>query len=187
MNVWMRGRSECLTAFQAASMSCAAVRARPQITGPSTAFAIAATASASPGEVIGNPASMMSTPSRASWWAISSFSCTFSEMPGDCSPSRSVVSKMYTLVRVLAVTSRWMFLRALWRASSCCLLLLVFSYSCCAVRAGPAACLFPPKGEEKKEPEQRQEQELLVETALRGRRLIERPSYYTLFGLASKR
>jgi hypothetical protein len=36
----------------------------------------------------------MSTPSRASWWAISSFSWTFSEMPGDCSPSRSVVSKM---------------------------------------------------------------------------------------------
>ena len=96
MNVWMRGRSECLIAFQAASMSCADVRARPQITGPSTAFAIAVTASKSPGEVIGKPASMMSTPRRASWCAISSFSCTFSEMPGDCSPSRSVVSKMNT-------------------------------------------------------------------------------------------
>ena len=55
MKVWMRGRSECLTAFQAASMSCADVRARPQITGPSTAFAIAVTASKSPGEVIGKP------------------------------------------------------------------------------------------------------------------------------------
>ena len=66
MKVWMRGRSECLTAFQAASMSCAEVRARPQMTGPSTAFAIAVTAWKSPGEVIGKPASMMSTPSRAS-------------------------------------------------------------------------------------------------------------------------
>ena len=74
MKVWMRGRSAYLTAFQAASMSCLEVRASPQITGPSTCWAIAATASASPGEVIGKPASMMSTPSRASWWAISSFS-----------------------------------------------------------------------------------------------------------------
>ena len=94
MKVWMRGRSECLTAFQAASMSCADVRARPQMTGPSTALAISATDSASPGEVIGKPASITSTPSRASWCAISSFSCVFSEMPGDCSPSRRVVSKM---------------------------------------------------------------------------------------------
>ena len=34
MNVWMRGRSESLTAFQAASMSCLLVRASPQMTGP---------------------------------------------------------------------------------------------------------------------------------------------------------
>ena len=42
--------------------------------GPSTSRAIACTASKSPGEAIGKPASMMSTFSRASWWAISSFS-----------------------------------------------------------------------------------------------------------------
>jgi hypothetical protein len=35
MNVWMRGRSESLIAFQAASMSWALVRARPQMTGRS--------------------------------------------------------------------------------------------------------------------------------------------------------
>ena len=58
--------------------------------------AIASTASKSPGEAIGKPASMTSTFRRASWWAISSFSPVFSEMPGDCSPSRSVVSKMRT-------------------------------------------------------------------------------------------
>ena len=62
MNVWMRGRSESRTAFQAASMSCLAVRASPQITGPSTSRAIACTDSKSPGEVIGKPASITSTP-----------------------------------------------------------------------------------------------------------------------------
>ena len=36
MNVWMRGRSESLIAPQAASMSALWVRARPQMTGPST-------------------------------------------------------------------------------------------------------------------------------------------------------
>ena len=96
MKVWMRGRSESLIAFQAASMSWRPVRASPQMTGPCTSRAIAWTASKSPGEAIGKPASMMSTPRRESWWAISSFSCLFSEMPGDCSPSRSVVSKIRT-------------------------------------------------------------------------------------------
>ena len=42
--------------------------------GPSTSREIAWTASKSPGEAIGKPASMMSTPRRASWCAISSFS-----------------------------------------------------------------------------------------------------------------
>ena len=96
MNVWMRGRSESLMAFQAASTSCALARARPQITGPCTSRAMAWTASKSPGEEIGKPASITSTPSRASWCAISSFSCLFSEIPGDCSPSRRVVSKIFT-------------------------------------------------------------------------------------------
>ncbi len=96
MNVWIRGRSESRTAFQTASMSARCVRARPAITGPSTWRAIVCTASKSPGELIGKPASMMSTPSLASCWAISSFSVALSEMPGDCSPSRSVVSKIST-------------------------------------------------------------------------------------------
>ena len=96
MKVWIRGRSESLIAFHAASMSWKLVRDRPQITGPCTSRAIACTASKSPGEVIGKPASMMSTPSRASWFAISSFSALLSEIPGDCSPSRSVVSKIRT-------------------------------------------------------------------------------------------
>ena len=64
--------------------------------GPWTSREIASTASKSPGEAIGKPASMTSTFSRASWWAISSFSAVLSEMPGDCSPSRRVVSKIRT-------------------------------------------------------------------------------------------
>ena len=63
-------------------MSALWVRARPQITGPSTSREIASTASKSPGEVIGKPASITSTPRRASCWAISTFSAVFSEMPG---------------------------------------------------------------------------------------------------------
>ncbi len=35
-------------------------------------------------------------PELPSWWAISSFSWVFSEIPGDCSPSRNVVSKIST-------------------------------------------------------------------------------------------
>src|SRR2546423_1011895 len=96
MKVWIRGRSESLIAFQAASMSWKLVRARPQMTGPCTSRAIACTASKSPGEVIGKPASITSTPRRASCCAISTFSVRFSEIPGDCSPSRSVVSKIRT-------------------------------------------------------------------------------------------
>src|SRR6476659_3691416 len=96
MNVWMRGLEASLIAPQAASMSALWVRARPHTTGPSTSRAMAWTASKSPGAVTGKPASITSTRSRASCWAISTFSCVFSEMPGDCSPSLSVVSKMWT-------------------------------------------------------------------------------------------
>ena len=111
MKVWIRGRSESLIAFQAASMSALWVRARPQITGPSTLRAIASTASKSPGEVIGKPASITSTPRRASCWAISTFSWVLSEIPGDCSPSRSVVSKMWTLVGAIVEPSGLLLLR----------------------------------------------------------------------------
>lgn len=52
------------------------------------------TASKSPCEAIGKPASQMSTPSRASCLPISTFSSAVSVAPGDCSPSRSVVSNI---------------------------------------------------------------------------------------------
>ena len=54
------------------------------------------TASKSPTDAIGNPASIMSTPSSASLCAMRSFSGMVMLQPGACSPSRSVVSKMWT-------------------------------------------------------------------------------------------
>jgi len=50
--------------------------------------------SKSPTEVIGKPASITSTPKSTNDWATSSFSSRFMLHPGDCSPSRNVVSKM---------------------------------------------------------------------------------------------
>src|SRR3954468_4359320 len=117
MNVWMRGRGASLTAFQAASMSLTWVRARPATIGPSTSRAIAWTASKSPGLVIGKPASTTSTPRRASCWAISSFSAVFSEMPGDCSPSRSVVSKLSTRLGSMLGSPSSVLLRAVFAAT----------------------------------------------------------------------
>ena len=98
MNVWIRQRSAPFIASAARSMSPVVIRASAAITGPRTLAAISATASNSPSDEIGNPASMMSTSSRASCSAISTFSLRVSEMPGACSPSRRVVSKMRTLL-----------------------------------------------------------------------------------------
>ena len=55
-----------------------------------------AIAAKSPSEAIAKPASMMSTPRSSSACAMVSFSCVVIEQPGDCSPSRSVVSKKNT-------------------------------------------------------------------------------------------
>ncbi len=107
MNTWMRGRAECRTASHARSTSLNPVRERPAMTGPRTAFAIASTESKSPSDAIGNPASITSTPSRASCSAISSFSATSREMPGDCSPSRSVVSKIFTVSMRISLSQVW--------------------------------------------------------------------------------
>src|SRR5271165_7429572 len=144
MKVWMRGRAESRTAFQAASMSCLLVRASPQITGPSTSRAIACTDSKSPGEVIGKPASITSTPRRESWWAISSFSCLFSEIPGDCSPSRRVVSKIRTRSASLRPAAGCVLM------SFVLLLYLACGSSLLGMRLRGRHALFPPRGEQEK-------------------------------------
>ncbi len=60
-------------------------------------LAMSLTAAKSPSEAIGKPASMISTPISSSRPAISSFSSWVMVAPGDCSPSRRVVSKMRTV------------------------------------------------------------------------------------------
>ena len=57
------------------------------------AEAMARTEAASPSEAMAKPASRTSTPRAASWWAMRSFSSWCMVQPGDCSPSRRVVSK----------------------------------------------------------------------------------------------
>jgi len=95
-NTWMRCRAAGRSALAAFSMSPRLQRARPQMIGPSTSRATAFTESQSPGDAAGKPASMMSTPRSASAFATRSFSGCVMLQPGDCSPSRSVVSKIIT-------------------------------------------------------------------------------------------
>ena len=97
MKTWMRDLRASARDSAAASMSSLRVRASEATVGRSTAAATALTPSKSPGDETENPASTMSTPSRSSWVAISTFSSGDSAMPGDCSPSRSVVSKIVIL------------------------------------------------------------------------------------------
>ena len=52
---------------------------------------------ASPGDAIGKPASIISTPNSSNTLEICNFSSKLIEAPGDCSPSRIVVSKIIIL------------------------------------------------------------------------------------------
>ena len=94
MNRWMRGSAAPLTASQAQSMSFWVERARDATVQSLTAFEMADTDSKSPGEEIAKPASITSTRRRSRQRATSSFSFRFMLQPGDCSPSRNVVSKI---------------------------------------------------------------------------------------------
>ena len=58
----MRASAASFNASHARSMSLSLQRARPQIVAPRTVLAISRTASKSPGEAIGKPASITSTP-----------------------------------------------------------------------------------------------------------------------------
>ncbi len=109
--VWMRGFCAPLTASQALSISPFVARASPHMTGtvacssPTGGFPISSamrrTASRSSGEAAGKPASIMSTPRRARLRATSSFSTDVIVAPGDCSPSRKVVSKILTYLLII--------------------------------------------------------------------------------------
>src|SRR5262249_9894562 len=96
MKMWIPGRLARSTARMARSTSCSRGRASERTTGRLTTSATRRTASKSPSDEAAKPASMTSTPRWSSWRAIASFSSTFMVAPGDCSPSRSVVSKICT-------------------------------------------------------------------------------------------
>jgi hypothetical protein len=103
-NVWIRTFGAPFKASHARSISSGRALAKLQMVGPSTSWAIRLIASKSPGELNAKPASMISTPSRASCLAIMTFSSMFMLAPGDCSPSRRVVSKIL-IMRVIAQPS----------------------------------------------------------------------------------
>src|SRR5260221_8655461 len=91
-----RRRGAGSSARAAFSMSSRVQRARAAMIGPCTSRATAWTDSQSSREAAGNPASITSTPRSASARASRSFSACVMVQPGDCSPSRKVVSKIST-------------------------------------------------------------------------------------------
>ena len=94
MKVWIRAFSAGSIASIVRSMSRGIVRHRPAITGPRISVAIARTASKSPGDAAGKPASMISTFISASTLATRSFCPRLILKPGLCSPSLKVVSNI---------------------------------------------------------------------------------------------
>src|SRR2546422_3788172 len=90
----MRGRAAPCSAVAALMTSGSAVRQSAATVTPRHSLATDLTAAKSPSDAIGNPASMMSAPSVSSCLAMRTFSARFIEQPGDCSPSRSVVSNI---------------------------------------------------------------------------------------------
>src|SRR5215212_1158030 len=97
MKTCTRDRGAARSEATAASRSPRVVRASPATVTDVAASATVATPSKSPGEEAGNPASTTSTPSRSRTTATSAFSSGRSAIPGDCSPSLSVVSKILIL------------------------------------------------------------------------------------------
>ena len=93
----MRDRLAPFSAAPARSMSLSKARARPQTILSLMTLATACTDSKSPGLAAGNPASMTSTFSRSSAFAILTFSSRVIDAPGLCSPSRNVVSNIINL------------------------------------------------------------------------------------------
>ena len=107
---WMRFRAASARAFADASMSPLLQRERLQMVAPSTWRATPWMASKSPGDAAAKPASMTSTPRSRSAFATCSFCGRFIEAPGDCSPSRRVVSKTTTRSEPGSLTSPLPFL-----------------------------------------------------------------------------
>ena len=144
----MRGRAAGFSASAARSISFSPARARPATTEFFTRLAISCTASKSPLEAIGKPASITSTPISSSRVAICSFSSRFIEAPGDCSPSRRVVSKMMTRFLSLAVLVVFM-AQFLWSTGTDASIvpLNTIAFLCAGGRSGADKSKQPGKAE----------------------------------------
>ena len=94
MPVCILGLAAYFNAWPATSMSLSTARLKAQTVTFLSVLAILFTDSKSPGEDMGKPASIISTPKSSNCKASSNFSPLFSLQPGTCSPSRKVVSKM---------------------------------------------------------------------------------------------
>src|SRR6478735_4200042 len=114
-------RRQAFASFSASMprwMSRSFARHRPATTESLTAAATAFTASKSPLDEAGKPASITSTFMRSRARAMRSFSSRVMEAPGLCSPSRMVVSKMIKLSLGMSVPwYRWTDPAALWAGS----------------------------------------------------------------------
>ena len=109
MKVWMRQLFAPFNASMPRWMSRSLARHKPATVESFTTLAIARTASKSPLEDAGKPASITSTRMRSSARAMRSFSSLVMDAPGLCSPSRMVVSKMINLP-LLMVWSSWIWM-----------------------------------------------------------------------------
>ena len=103
MKVWMRFFGAGETASPALRTSFSTARANEQTVALVMILAIAFTDSKSPGLAAAKPASITSTPIFSNWRAIRIFSSLVMDAPGDCSPSRMVVSNMMTRLFWLVV------------------------------------------------------------------------------------
>ena len=97
MKVCTRAELAPRSASAARAMSRSLARASEQTVESLMTSAMALTASKSPLDDAAKPASITSTFRRSSCRAMRSFSSRVMEAPGDCSPSRKVVSKMMSL------------------------------------------------------------------------------------------
>ena len=103
IKTWMRFFGAGETASPALRTSFSTARANEHTVALVMILAIAFTDSKSPGLAAAKPASITSTPSFSNWRAKRSFSSLVMDAPGDCSPSRMVVSNMMTRLFVFMV------------------------------------------------------------------------------------
>ena len=96
MKVWMRFFTAGCIASPAARTSRSLARDSEHTVDLVIVLAMVLMASKSPGLAAAKPASITSTPNFSNWRAIRIFSSLVMAAPGDCSPSRKVVSKMMT-------------------------------------------------------------------------------------------